>query len=283
MTIALLCPNGHRLICPEQQAGKRGKCPQCGATFRVPELTAAPAAGASSPGGSSPGLAEASSPGSSPRNVPIPMDSGVGSANGSAPSLLDMAEPAVPENPIKPYNDGDPVAPQEIVFLCPEGHHLSGATSLGGKPGQCPVCQTKFIVPSEEDLSEPEPEPVQEAQSPLMFNFDLGSGGSATAPATNGQQEAAEEASPGSAIAELFESFWSYKAQGASVEVHLAQGKVLTPDGFAPHLSHQDHGVFMIREANGLHTLAAVRWDAVSHITVRGLRQAPEGVFDEGR
>jgi hypothetical protein len=233
----------------------------------VPELSTAPAGG-----GSSPKLAA----GSSPSNA-LPADSAVNAVGGSAPSLLDLAEPAVPENPIKPYNDGDPVGEQEIVFLCPEGHHLSGATSLGGKPGQCPVCQTKFIVPTEEDLSEPEPEPAQEARSPL-FNFDISGGG-----ATNGQQEAAEEASSGTALAELFESFWSYRAQGASIEVHLDQGKVITPDGFAPHLSHQDHGVFMVREANGLFALSAVRWDAVSHITVRGLRQPPEGVFDEGR
>ena len=163
-----------------------------------------------------------------------------------------MRNPRCQRIPIKPYNEGDPVGEQEIVFLCPEGHHLSAATSLGGKPGQCPVCQTKFLVPSEDDLSEPEP--AQEAQSPLMFNFDLGGGA-----ASNGQQEAAEEASTASPLAELFESFWSYKAQGATVEVHLAQGKVITPDGFAPHLSHQEHGVFLIREANGLFALAAVR------------------------
>ncbi|HWC89208.1 MAG TPA: hypothetical protein VG433_06125 [Pirellulales bacterium] len=267
MTIALLCPNGHRLLCPEQQAGKRGKCPQCGATFRVPELSSVPAGG-----GSSPQLAAG---GSAPRNVPIPLDSSPGSTTGSAPSLLDIEEPAVPENPIKPYNDGDAVGEHEVVFLCPEGHHLSGATSLGGKPGECPVCHTKFIVPSEEDLSEPEAPAV--APSPLPFNFDLGG------PPTNGQQEAPEEAAATSPLAELFESFWSYKAQGAVIELHLGQGKVLAPDGYASHLSHHQHGVFMIREPNGLHTLAAVRWDSVSHITVRGLQRAPEGVFDEGR
>ncbi|HEY5312024.1 MAG TPA: hypothetical protein VIK18_05870, partial [Pirellulales bacterium] len=249
----------------EQQAGKRGKCPQCGATFRVPDLSAAPVAA----GGSSPQL----SAGSAPRNVPIPLDSSLGSS-GSAPSLLDIEEPAVRENPIKPYNDGDAVGEHEIVFLCPEGHHLSGATSLGGNPGECPVCHAKFIVPSEEDLGEPEAAPA--AQASLPFNFDLGS-------PTNGQQEMAEEATEATPLAELFESFWSYKAQGATIELHLAQGKVLAPDGYASHLSHHQHGVFMIREPNGLHTLAAVRWDAVSHITVRGLQRAPEGVFDEGR
>src|SRR5712672_2082378 len=35
-TITFLCPNGHRLSCPEQQAGKGGKCPKCGASFKIP-------------------------------------------------------------------------------------------------------------------------------------------------------------------------------------------------------------------------------------------------------
>lgn len=266
MTIALLCPNGHRLICPEQQAGKRGKCPHCGATFRVPELSTAPVAG-----GSSPSLVSPS--GSAPRNAPASLAlEASGPGGGSAPSLLDIVEPPVPENPIKPYNDGDPVAESEIVFLCPEGHHLSGAASLGGKPGECPVCHTKFLVPSEEDLGEPEP---PAASGPGLFNFDL------TGP-TNGEAEVASESKAPNRLAELFESFWAYKAHGAIVELHLDGGKTIAPDGYAPHLSHGEHGVFMLREASGLHTLAAVRWDSVSHVAVRGLREPPEGVFDEG-
>jgi hypothetical protein len=277
MSIAILCPNGHRLVCPETQAGKRGKCPQCGATFRVPELPGVPAAvGGSGVGGSAVGL------GSAPRNAPMPLQtapSGIGTS-GSAPTLATAApEPvAPPENPIRPYHDGDPVGDGEIVFLCPNEHHLCGSTSLGGKPGECPECHAKFLVPTEEDLREPD-HAAEEVPS-LLFNFDVGpatpsNGHAAPAPASSA-------AAGPAAIVDLFDSFWSYKGQGATIELHLPDGQVIAPAGYAPHLSKQSHGVFMVRKNDGTYTIAAVRWDTVSHITVGGLRSVPEGVFDEG-
>jgi len=37
---------------------------------------------------------------------------------------------------------------EEIIeFLCPNGHKLSGPASLQGRPGQCPHCQSKFVIP----------------------------------------------------------------------------------------------------------------------------------------
>ena len=52
-----------------------------------------------------------------------------------------------------------------IVFLCPNGHKLNGPASLQGRPGQCPHCGMKFVIPDyrEENAKpraalEPEPE-----------------------------------------------------------------------------------------------------------------------------
>lgn len=39
-SIATECPNGHNLQAAAKLAGKKGKCPKCGATFTVPEHTA---------------------------------------------------------------------------------------------------------------------------------------------------------------------------------------------------------------------------------------------------
>ena len=39
MGIRLLCPNGHKLHVKSFLAGKRGICPQCGATFIIPQPT----------------------------------------------------------------------------------------------------------------------------------------------------------------------------------------------------------------------------------------------------
>lgn len=37
-TLEFVCPNGHQIRCPADQAGKVGKCPICGVKFRVPTL-----------------------------------------------------------------------------------------------------------------------------------------------------------------------------------------------------------------------------------------------------
>ncbi|MBW3596113.1 MAG: hypothetical protein KY475_02430 [Planctomycetes bacterium] len=34
-----------------------------------------------------------------------------------------------------------------IKFACPNGHPLTAADALAGKPGKCPQCQTMFLVP----------------------------------------------------------------------------------------------------------------------------------------
>ena len=68
---------------------------------------------------------------------------------------------------------------------------------------------------------------------------------------------------------------------GPRLKLHLENGQVIAPGGYAPHLSRGSHAVFMVRDANGLHTMAAVRWASISHMAVRGLRQLPEGVFDD--
>ncbi len=39
--IEFLCPNGHRIRCPDEQAGRAAKCPKCQVAFRVPRPTGA--------------------------------------------------------------------------------------------------------------------------------------------------------------------------------------------------------------------------------------------------
>ncbi len=37
MAIEARCPNGHKIVCPDNRAGRSAKCPRCGARFRIPE------------------------------------------------------------------------------------------------------------------------------------------------------------------------------------------------------------------------------------------------------
>ena len=219
MTIALLCPNGHKLLCPDEQAGKRGKCPQCQATFRVPELKApgssgplsgaqsavgGPTAGGPIAGGSSPSVVSGSGAmpmvsGSSPKPVPVPVAAGSGPMAPIPKPIL----PAAPPNPIRATAEGAQVGEGEFAFLCPNNHHLAGAVSLGGQPGQCPACGAKFLVPSEDELVEVEEAPF----NPLLHGAPNQVAGSTPF----GQQRRS--------MTDFFERLWAYKGRGGAVEV----------------------------------------------------------------
>jgi hypothetical protein len=131
--IEFLCPNGHRISCPADQAGQAAKCPRCAVRFRIPEHA-----------------------------EPISPD--VDTANDV--KIVVPGEPR-PEIAAIPPDRGEtaPVSEPQIEFLCPQGHRLHGPRSLQGQPGECPECESKFRIPTFDD--EPgEVEPKEDAPSP---------------------------------------------------------------------------------------------------------------------
>jgi hypothetical protein len=203
--------------------------------------------------------------------TPSPMPIVVGpSASPAVETEAPAPEPAAPEepkNPIRICEDGDSPEDGEIAFLCPNGHHLAGSSKLGGQPGTCPACSTKFLVPTEEELSQ--------VDDPDVFNpllFDPASLVQASSP-FGGTSE------PRSLMAQYFERMWGYREHGADIEVYLEGGTTLMPHGYAPQLSRQGEAVFLIEEEDKSFAVAVVAWKAVTHIVVRGLEEPPPKVF----
>ncbi len=134
--IEFLCPEGHKIRCPKEKAGRPAKCPRCGVGFRIPTIEEL--------GLSESTVADASLTGEEVTNVPTP-----------------------PSQPPLPGGSGrlapTPAAPskeRQIEFLCPNGHHLHGPASLQGRAGECPECGSRFRIPViEEQETEAEPEP----------------------------------------------------------------------------------------------------------------------------
>lgn len=90
MGIVAFCPSGHRVKVKDHLAGKKGICPHCGATFRIPVTgpTAAP------PSATTPGL---------PRAAVVSLDTQLAA---SLPPVIALAE----QEPRQPGADHEPPA-----------------------------------------------------------------------------------------------------------------------------------------------------------------------------
>ena len=244
--IEFLCPNGHRIHCPDEQAGRAAKCPRCGVKFRIPDPSDA--------------------------EIPYPTD---GDSEVSQPELSDSGSGIA--TPPAGGQDGTSGQQSLIEFLCPNGHRLHGPASLQGRPGECPECGSKFRIPTYEDVSEEEA-----TEQEIGVGRAGGSGESAvTLPRIDQIEGPSEENASGTGaaghpLAQLFSKLWAEKPQGAAVELHLSDGETLVPERFAKALSQQNHGVFAVKEPGGTHSLTVVAWESIVRVLVRGVKQLPE-------
>ena len=405
MAIQFSCPNGHKLSCPDDRAGRSGKCPKCGALFRVPGAdgaTAAVAAGgadASIAGGSSTGsgigsgiggsgiggsgiggsgiggskgsggigiggsgIGDVGGSGIGPGSDTYPNFTGSGSgvvggaagsgtrvaANGGLSgsnlagsglsgsglggsglsgsgltgggnvtlSSLGIAGGGAPGMPADVSGSGTMEVPGgssnkiteqtgssaaaglvgggQIVFLCPNGHKLNGPASLQGRPGKCPHCGAKFLIP---DYSQDEDEDDDEIDSELeheLMGDDDGPQANAKAASASGTElpfdldelRSLTGAAPtyrddGHAMARLFSQLWRDKGLNGIVEIYIKGGGVVAPHWFAPRHSDESFGMFGMQDVDGSYSLAVVKWEAIERIAVRNLEDFPEGMFTE--
>lgn len=276
MIIRFLCPAGHKVHCPEEQAGRGAKCPQCGVRFRVPPV----------------GVAEDA------RAEKIDAPSGPASASGSQAGSS-STKLSVPKSG---SSVGKPKEPQ-IEFLCPNGHRLNGPASLQGRPGQCPECGSRFRIPTYDNVSEeeeieqnvdgyPDEEPQADAEEPVSDeggyteeNYSLGfaDGVADEQPVDEGVAEESgpsEGAEPLRDWASIVAALWLHKPSGVGVEIVTSDGETIVVDRYSAALSRQDCGVFGAKGSNGSYAITALAWSAISRITVQGLKHLPADLFD---
>jgi DNA-directed RNA polymerase subunit RPC12/RpoP len=232
MALDFFCPNGHRISCPEVRAGQEAKCPRCGVALRVPNVSGATAQALGNPAAAMPT---------------------------GAPAVA-ASEPAGDENL--------PIGPEEIAFLCPNGHRLQGPARMQGQAGQCPHCGARFLVPVLSDMEQVEE--VDLTDLPDEDDLPLQTVDDVPPPSTS-------RVNP---LCKLLQKLWEERERGAVIELHLEGGTIMLPDWFDSKHSRHSHGLFASQAADGTVTMTIVAWSTVLRVLVRNVEGLPEGMFE---
>ena len=236
--IEFLCPEGHKIRCPKENAGRPAKCPKCGVGFRIPTIEEL--------GLGEPAVANASLAGEEVTNEPAAPRSPGDSGKQATATVTSSKE-------------------RQIEFLCPNGHHLHGPASLQGRAGECPECGSRFRIPIidepeaeapcrlevpaepevavEEETSLDSPTPLAGPSRSIRWNRSI-SCRSWRAVAGRPRTPAVPSVHP---LAALFIELWAARGEGSRVEVHLESGSVLLPDGYLKPHSRQNYAVLVTK------------------------------------
>ncbi len=144
--------------------------------------------------------------------------------------------------------------------------------------------RSKFRIPTYDESENEDqegtrphiPVPLQEGSGSGSHDFSHAMDREAVSLALPGSGVIAAKLAAGRSLETLLAQLGNWRAQGASLEVQYTGGQRITPDRFLPGLSRGSHAVFAVDEPGGTSTLAAVAWDAISAVVVRGLKRVPE-------
>jgi hypothetical protein len=274
--IKFLCPNGHQLSAPDNLAGKSGKCPKCSTAFMVPTL--AELAEADAGAAEDPAAADLNPPGSEPAAGQPPAEkSGVG--KGAAAS----GNSGVVGGSRIGAGSATGQASNVFVFLCPNGHKLNGPPSLKGKPGQCPHCGARFVIPEDDEVP-----PDDDISGGFQDEDDIPAGEAVEDDMSLPEAEVeVEEAEPDPepippgvhSLGYIVGRLWDHKSETTELEIFLSEGEILSPDHYAEILSTGDYGVFAHREAEDDYSLTVIPWSSIRRVDLRKVPRLSPGTF----
>ena len=261
--IEFLCPNGHRIRCQAEQAGRAAKCPRCGVKFRVPKST---------------DLEVSEVAGSDSKILRPEFVDSTGSSQKASRRWGGRAKGAPDRVPVserasfaRAGQSSRPAGGVPRMWLPLPNPHLRRHFGRGrGRKG---------------DQSGP-------GRWPRRFGCRQARRDGSPAGPTGWRQ-------PGSARGRRHADRHLWRgcggprhgrpggptlgraADGATIELRLRDGETVVPHEFLKKLSQQNHqGVFAVKEADGRLSLVVVAWDAVATATLRGLSELPKGLAE---
>ncbi|MHB8861108.1 MAG: hypothetical protein ACYC6N_01805 [Pirellulaceae bacterium] len=246
--IKFRCPQGHPLAAPANRAGKSGQCPRCQRRFVVPAATA-------------PEHAEA---------------------------IISAADTSDEQGHWPADGGATDSAPAKFMFLCPNGHKLFGPPTLQGRPGQCPHCNARFLIPDVREESAAD----SPGEDEDMFPFPVGDLSDLSPDAQlNDESESGTGPKPSSVMvpegpppppmvschpwAQIMRRVRTETGGAGQLEVQLSDGTLLIAESFSAELSQHEHGVFAMHAEDLTSSVVVVPWDHVTRITIKHLCNLP--------
>ena len=278
--IQFLCPNGHELSASVRQAGKKGRCPDCGAKFIVPTLEALESSDGSA------GAADAKKNPfanlDSTEEDPANEDSGNPFANlDFAPDASRTASDASAETQVSPAagtgSNPDPSADSSPesgsdaeleLEIAPPVPKISVSKNLDGRPFLYPnlaIGESGEIDLGLEEARRSIPEALR--MDPMAkFFWTLWTSNPASESSIQAAQEAdsAPSKSKTSIVGNSIRS-----ARSGRIELQTADGKTYIPTEFYEDKSLSPIGFFEALDPNGKPITLVIRWENVVRIVVR--------------
>ncbi len=208
----------------------------------------------------------------------------------AAPMSTDRADPHATGQPRGVREAAD----ETFMFLCPNGHKLYGSLDMQGRPGQCPHCQSRFLVPAAGTASS-DGEPGADATGPQLFPALSDAGDPHTlwdtskpAPGLAGEemapfwsdQESDEGAPPPAPVSchpleQIIRRIWTDERRASPLELTLADATVLLVESFSADLSQHEYGVFAVRNDDFTANVVVIPWDQITRVTLSGVATLP--------
>ncbi len=241
MVIEFLCPQGHKIRCGDDRAGKPAKCPKCGVKFYVPGPD--------------------DDPSDSGAWATAPAETSSTPASGSAGALKDQIEFLCPNG----HRVWAPLALQGRAGQCPDcgsRFHIPTLADYEEMPLD--------VVSSEDSVVNLDP------LSSLQGNGS--SSGPETDPLhwQEDRRHSITVASSGTdEIARFLAELLADMPEDGAIELHTTDGSKYVPEQFAKSLCDSVRLAFSAKVDDNTHTLVVLPWPSVARIEVSGLKQLP--------
>ncbi len=245
MVIEFLCPQGHKIRCADNRAGKPAKCPKCGVKFYVP----------------GPGDADLTDSGSW---ATAPAETS--SAPGSTGNLKEQIEFLCPNG----HRVWAPIGLQGRAGQCPEcGSRFHIPTLADYEEIPLDILPTEDSVVNLDPLGSFQANGNSSGKGSGRLNRSLIRGLANSVPAPGPERLAGFLAD---LIADL--------PEGAAVELVATDGQKYVPAQLAKDLSDFSRLVFSTNTSDQTHSLVILPWSSVARIEVHGLKQLPHQFRD---